>query len=281
METDLDICNSALAKLGVDPIDSLSETSKAAVTCNELLVTIRQDLLRKHKWNFATRRDVLTPETDTFVDGDVTVGTDKITETAHGRRTGDKVKLSTTGVVPTGLTADETYYLIVTSSNDYQIALTLADSRAGTAIDITAAAGGGTHTLTFLPAWGDGSKFKLPSDSLKLVQVGENSEIDRKVEEGYIISNATEIPIKYVYDVTDVTLYDANFVEHFVWTLAEQLAFPLFQSASLAVAISNKAKVAMDAARSYDGAEDTPDDILGTNGWDQARHRGSRFNDNW
>jgi hypothetical protein len=82
-----------------------------------------------------------------FVDGDVTVGTDTIAETSHGLVTGDKFVLTTTGALPTGLSASTDYYCIRVDADNFKVAASLSDAEAGTAVDITAAAGGGTHTL--------------------------------------------------------------------------------------------------------------------------------------
>lgn len=84
----------------------------------------------------------------TFVDGDVTVGTDTIAETAHGFVTGDVVQLSTTGTLPTGLSAATDYYVIRVDDNSLKLAASAKDAEEGNAVDITAAAGGGTHTAT-------------------------------------------------------------------------------------------------------------------------------------
>lgn len=50
------ICNSALIKLGVEKIASFSETSKAAVLCSEQYDKIRKKVLREHIWDFALKR---------------------------------------------------------------------------------------------------------------------------------------------------------------------------------------------------------------------------------
>lgn len=86
----------------------------------------------------------------TFTDGDVTVGTDAIAETAHTLETGQKVQLTTTGTLPAGLSLATTYYVIDNSANDFKLASTLANALTGTAVDITAASGGGTHTVSSL-----------------------------------------------------------------------------------------------------------------------------------
>lgn len=83
-----------------------------------------------------------------FVDADVNTGTDEITMTAHPFSTGDLVQLTTTGVLPGGLSLNTNYWVIRIDANTIQLAASLADSFAGTFVDITSAAGGGTHTAT-------------------------------------------------------------------------------------------------------------------------------------
>jgi hypothetical protein len=87
--------------------------------------------------------------TFTFVDADVSTANDTITETAHGLLTGSAFTLSNSGgALPTGLAAATTYYAIKVDADTFKVATSAANANAGTAIDITAAAGGGTHTLT-------------------------------------------------------------------------------------------------------------------------------------
>ncbi|MER9697673.1 hypothetical protein [Mesorhizobium sp. M0146] len=47
-----------------------------------------------------------------------------VTETAHGRSTGDAIQLATTGALPTGLAAATTYFLNVIDANTYNLRLT-------------------------------------------------------------------------------------------------------------------------------------------------------------
>jgi len=84
-----------------------------------------------------------------FIDGDVTVGTDIIAETAHGMTTGLEIQLTTTGTLPAGLALSTNYYIIKVDDDSIKLAASYADAVAGTpAVDITAAASGGTHTVT-------------------------------------------------------------------------------------------------------------------------------------
>ncbi|PIT81916.1 phage tail protein [Limnohabitans sp. 15K] len=60
--------------------------------------------------------------------------------------TGDGVKVSSTTTVPSPLVAGTTYYAIKVTDTSYQLATTMANAFAGTAIDLTSA-GSGQHTL--------------------------------------------------------------------------------------------------------------------------------------
>lgn len=94
----------------------------------------------------------------TFADADVNTSTDRITITAHGYLTGRKVAATTTGTLPGGLSATD-YYIIKVDADTIKLATSSANAQAGTAVDITSAAGGGTHTLT--PAAISGASYKL------------------------------------------------------------------------------------------------------------------------
>lgn len=61
--SDVSIANSALAKLGGDRISALTDSSREAVLLNEQYEKVRDDLLRAHPWNFATKRATLATTT--------------------------------------------------------------------------------------------------------------------------------------------------------------------------------------------------------------------------
>ena len=84
----------------------------------------------------------------TFVDGDVTTGTDVIADTAHGFTTGEgPVLLTSSGTLPAGLSLATDYWVIAVDANSIAFATNRANALADTRVDITAAAGGGTHTV--------------------------------------------------------------------------------------------------------------------------------------
>lgn len=50
------VCNQALARLGANLINSLDDASEEARLCNVSFAHLRDEVLRAHAWNFATRR---------------------------------------------------------------------------------------------------------------------------------------------------------------------------------------------------------------------------------
>lgn len=69
-------------------------------------------------------------------------GTDLLTASGHGRVNGDKVRVSSTGTLPGGLSANTDYFVRDVSGSTFK----LAETSGGAAIDITSA-GTGTHSL--------------------------------------------------------------------------------------------------------------------------------------
>lgn len=89
-----------------------------------------------------------TPGAKTFTDTDVGVLANTVTIAAHGFFTGLKVVTTTSGSAPGNLPA-ATYYLIVVDAATIKFASSLANAKAGTAIDISTAGGvGDTQTIT-------------------------------------------------------------------------------------------------------------------------------------
>ena len=65
----IDICNDALNHLGAEYINSLTEESKIARVCRTQYPLTRDFMLRTYVWNFALKREQLTPNGDTPVWG--------------------------------------------------------------------------------------------------------------------------------------------------------------------------------------------------------------------
>lgn len=67
--------------------------------------------------------------------------------TAHGLLTGWRIRFTTTGALPTGLSANTTYWVTKIDADTFKLSTTLANLRAGTYI-ATSGSQSGTHTCT-------------------------------------------------------------------------------------------------------------------------------------
>ena len=70
MAVAVNICNDALNHLGAEYINSLEEETKIARVCKHQYPIARDYMLRTYTWNFALKRDELTPNGDTLVWGE-------------------------------------------------------------------------------------------------------------------------------------------------------------------------------------------------------------------
>lgn len=185
----VEICNSALAKIGAQGISDLSDASPAAFLCNQLYDTLRKEVLRSHPWNFAIKRQSLT-------------------------------------VSPTA------------------------------------------------PVWGFARAFPLPANCLRVLETEEEGTDWQKEDHdgtSAIVTDASSCKIKFIYDVEDVALFDANFCESLAFRIASDLAIPLTSQNSLAESMETKYRRSVAQARSFDGQEGTPQQVQ-ANQWLASRY---------
>lgn len=62
--TDVSICSNASLLLGGNPINSLTENTDRARLASNLFPVVRDYVLRRHPWNCAVKRVVLSPDSD-------------------------------------------------------------------------------------------------------------------------------------------------------------------------------------------------------------------------
>lgn len=94
--------------------------------------------------NFCVNGSPLLGTPKTFIDANVNTGTETITVTAHGFIANQPVRLANTGgALPAGLSSATVYYILYVDANNIQLSLTAG----GAAVNITGAAGGGTHSI--------------------------------------------------------------------------------------------------------------------------------------
>lgn len=263
------ICNSALIKIGAAEITSLSDVNKRAQLCNEQYSKLRDELLRSHPWNFAIARKVLSLDTFIFVDGDVTTGTDVINEVGHGRETGDKLQLTSTGTLPVPLAINTDYFLVKVDADNFKLASTVQDAYDGTVIDITSAAGGGNHKVQMKPAFEYGNQYVLPSDYLRGVRLNDKDD-KFTIENNKLLTDVEEVQLIYIKQVTDTTLFDKNFDELLALMLANELSYPIVQSSSLKGTIQAELNLKLRDVRSFDAQEGNAEEFE-ANTWTNSR----------
>ena len=106
------------------------------------------DTNREAAWWFSHNQPAAS---QTFIDTDVKTGPDRIDITAHGFTTGLSVQfLDGGGTLPAPLATGITYFIIVLTVDRIQIAATVADAFAGTAINLTST-GSAATTFTVEP----------------------------------------------------------------------------------------------------------------------------------
>jgi hypothetical protein len=164
----------------------------------------------------------------TFVDADVSVGNNTITETAHGFQTGDKLQLTTSGVLPAGLALVTDYYAIRVDANTIKLAISAYNAEWNNPVDITAAAGGGTHTVTGVEVEGRSLDVWISNPSIAISDGGGTITVDGTVELGAttlaalenITVSATDLDIRDLVFATDKVDVTGSTVELGATTLA-------------------------------------------------------------
>jgi hypothetical protein len=102
-----------------------------------------------------------------------------------------------------------------------------------------------------LPEFGSGYKFELPADFIRTADVDDYFRLGygRWVREGNQIIADTEIfNLIYIYDITNVALFDPMFVSLLASKLAVDLAIPLTQSNTRRSEMIDKYKSDLKAA---------------------------------
>jgi len=268
-QTDVQLCSAAMVRLGKEPITALSDNNKRAKLCNANYARLKDEFLQMFSWNPGTKYTDLTESTFDFVDGDVTVGTDSINEVAHGRLTGDRVFMDTTETLPAGLTANQSYYVIRVDADNFKVAVDNDNAQAGIAVDITAAASGGTHTVHNQPLYGYTYVFNLPSD---YVQIESTSSLNMLIIESLgsqIHTDENPFRMQYTYQAAEST-FSPLMQKAFILFLAKEFSYSLIQSNDLKDKVSADYDDAIREAKLRDSQEGTPRPYTAST-WTDAR----------
>lgn len=126
------------------------------------------------------------------------------------------------------------------------------------------------------PAFGYSHAFELPSDFLRVLEVGTNGcIIDHLVEGRTIQADTTVLELRYVFRNEVENTWDAHLVALATQAMCAALAYPVTQSTAKQAGEEQKLELMLRRARAVDGQEDPPQ-MLG-----DERLLASRFGSYW
>lgn len=114
------------------------------------------------------------------------------------------------------------------------------------------------------PAFGYSDAYNLPNDYLRLASIGDDSlgdfRRDYEIEDGQLLmtNDAGDLNLRYVYDLTTVTKFDALFVDLLALYQAVRLSNKFNISSSLKTELKADFKTAWANAMTIDGQERPP-----------------------
>lgn len=250
----LDIANLALAELGQEPLADLTTTTNKAVRqVNANYAMVRNEVLRAHPWNCATKRTTLAASSKTIT-GATAASPVVITSAGHGLTTGQYVAIA--GVVGMTQLNGNRYKVTVINSSTFSLA-----STSGTATDgllFGSYSSGGTATVC--PAWGFQYAYALPSDWVRVAQT-EDKDQGFKVIGNLILSDVSELNIEYIYQLEDVSLMDQLLVSSIASLLAARIALPITGSQDLKLKMEGLHQQRISEARFADSREQQGEDL--------------------
>ena len=143
-------------------IESVAYGARALISANKGIIwTIEQCIFGNAQVGIAGARDGLNATISA-----VSTTFDTLTVTAHGLITGDRINFTTTGSLPSPLSAATGYNAIVIDANTIKVATSRANAEAGTAVNLTTT-GSGTNKVV-----AGGYSYVIKLDSNMFINVG-------------------------------------------------------------------------------------------------------------
>lgn len=114
--------------------------------------------------------------------------------------------------------------------------------------------------------------FQLPSDCLRVLSTSAGSrECWEEISDSRLAADESELTVKYIRKVEDVSALGAQFCEALAWAVAFDVAYSFTQSATMVQLCKDEHEKAVRAARSYD-AQVGSVKVVEANDWLDARH---------
>lgn len=226
--TETAIANLALSLLaGKEMANIDTDATQQARVCRKWFDAVRDEALAAHAWNFATKRARLTLTWSTLTGVAITnaSGLIRVTFTAHGLSTGSRVHLKEVEGIP----ANGTWNVIVITANTFDLE--------GSVFSGSYTSGTGSWILA--PLFGWEYRHVKPADCLRVNRVNslEGNEEDSEryaVEAGFILCDADEILLSYVFQETTTANWPQEFINAFALLLASYMSQELMGPAGKA-----------------------------------------------
>lgn len=107
------------------------------------------------------------------------------------------------------------------------------------------------------PAFGYDAQFTLPSDFLRVLEVGDyNEDIDWKVEGRKILASGTSLKLRYIWKNATESSWDAMLVHAMELKMAALMAYPITMSATKEQLAEEKYLQFLKQCRAVDGQDD-------------------------
>lgn len=120
-------------------------------------------------------------------------------------------------------------------------------------------------------SWDFSYVFQLPSDCLRVIEANLNTNEEWAVEDRYLACNSSEVMIKYIRKLTDVSKFDDNFVEVLAWSLAADIAYALTQSTAREDSAKASFEKKLMEARSFNAQQGSVQRVIADD-WLNARY---------
>lgn len=254
-QTQLELCNSALSKLGcrvkLTTVSSSGSTQEERACANRVDIC-KRTVLAMHPWNFAIKRKNLEPSYTNVSAIDNNGGLIRITSNTHGLSTGDRVTITGATIATT---ANGTWFVTVIDANTFDLVNSQFTSTTVTGAKWTKA---GTFDYIYSIA--------LPSDCLRVLRVNDSLICPQwKIEAGRMLTNDSTNYLKYIFDigVTDAAYATMNvmFYEALALFLAWDISLELGRDNQTKEQLGRDFKEVLAKARFVDATEDPAEQI--------------------
>lgn len=261
-QTPLELCNSALSKLGCRFAITTSPPSVSGSTQEERVCARRYDickrvLLAMHPWNFAIKRTNLEPAWIVITNCTNHTGEVLVDSAGHGLSTGDRVTIR--GVVGT-TEANGTWFITKHSNNEFIL-------NNSTFSNAYVSGGEWTHAGGFDYTYA----IALPVNCLRVLRVNDQlTSPDWRIEKGHILTSDDTNYVKYIMDVNIDDTMNILFYEALALYLAWDISLELGRDNATKEQLGRDFKEVLAKARFVDACED-PAEQMEANDWVTSR----------